>query len=126
MAMRPLALPVLLLSCCKTPAGSTAITWMTDPEAAERNAVTTQKPLLVFVGAEWDTASKELEHRTFADDDVRKLLRAFGTRERAGACCPCRRYGRSRAIVHWSPLATSVVVTLACSPTLVFASYPRG
>lgn len=71
---------VVLLACGKTGQVKTdgpppkPIAWLTDENAAAQLAATTHKRGLVFVGAEWDTAAKELEHETFVDPEVRRLV----------------------------------------------------
>lgn len=55
--------------------GKTArITWLREPDLAEQQALRQHKHVLVFVGADWDTATKELEEATFADVDVRAAV----------------------------------------------------
>jgi len=52
------------------------IEWLTSYDAAMREARRDEKLGLAFVGAEWDTGSKKLEHETFADPDVRAIVHA--------------------------------------------------
>lgn len=47
------------------------ITWITDEAVALAQAKATGKPILVDFGAAWCSACMELEHRTYADYDVR-------------------------------------------------------
>ena len=53
------------------------LTWETDHVAALARSAREDRPLFVFVGAEWDTGAKELERVTFADARVRNELRRF-------------------------------------------------
>lgn len=50
------------------------IAWQLEPESALSFAKAARRPLLVFVSAAWDASSKEME-RTFADREVRSLVR---------------------------------------------------
>jgi thiol:disulfide interchange protein len=51
--------------------------WETDHVAALARSEREGRLLFVYVGAQWDTAAKELEHVTFSDARVRKQLRTF-------------------------------------------------
>jgi thiol:disulfide interchange protein len=53
------------------------LTWETDDVVALARSAQEDRPLFVYVGADWDTAAKELEYVTFADARVRKELRRF-------------------------------------------------
>lgn len=53
------------------------LVWETDDVAALARSASEDRPLFVYVGADWDTAAKELEHVTFADVRVRRELRSF-------------------------------------------------
>ena len=53
------------------------LTWETDDVAALARSAREDRPLFVYVGADWDAAAKELEHVTFADARVRNELRRF-------------------------------------------------
>lgn len=53
------------------------LTWETDDVAALARSAREHRLLFVYVSAEWDTAAKELEHKTFADALVRHELRRF-------------------------------------------------
>jgi hypothetical protein len=77
--MRRLVLALLLFSwgCGREPVASKPIAWMTDLDAARAKAASTQRPVLVFVHADWDSASKELEYRTFTDPDVQRLAESY-------------------------------------------------
>jgi len=48
--------------------------WETDLDAGLARARREHKPVVVYFGATWDTAAKELEHVTFVDPEVRLLL----------------------------------------------------
>lgn len=50
------------------------LVWYDDLDAATARATAENKPLLVYFGASWDCAAKELETSTFRDGDVRWLL----------------------------------------------------
>lgn len=50
------------------------IAWQLEPESALSLAKAQKRPLLVFVGAEWDASTKEMQ-QTFADREVRSLVR---------------------------------------------------
>ena len=75
--MRRAFLAVLLMSCGKAPSESPPMAWRTNVAEAEAEAARTGKPALVLVRADWDTATKELEHRSFADPEVRKLAQSY-------------------------------------------------
>lgn len=64
--------------CGKTHTVET-LTWETDPAYALVRAARENKPLFVYVGADWDAAAKQLEHVTLQDARVRKQLRGFVT-----------------------------------------------
>jgi thiol:disulfide interchange protein len=49
--------------------------WLHDLDTARAAAKRTDKPVMVYFGAAWDTAAKELEHDTFVDGDVYRTLR---------------------------------------------------
>ncbi len=73
--LAPTALIAALGSCGKSPAGEPQpIVWhtMAEGEALAKNE---HKLALIFFGAEWSTADKELEHQTFPDREVREELR---------------------------------------------------
>ncbi len=50
------------------------LTWEVDVEAGLARAKRENKPAVVYFGASWDTAAKELDYVTFLDPDVRFLL----------------------------------------------------
>ncbi|MBL9028725.1 MAG: thioredoxin family protein [Myxococcales bacterium] len=54
-----------------------AITWAPDPAEAEREALRLQRPLLVFVGASWSTASLEMERTVLTSAAVRRAARPY-------------------------------------------------
>jgi thiol:disulfide interchange protein len=62
------------LGCGKS-AVDLGIVWQVDDHAAVALARAADKPLVVFVGAEWDSGSKRLENESFGDVEVRALLR---------------------------------------------------
>lgn len=66
-----------LAGCGKSHVVLEPLVWETDHVAALARSASEDRPLFVFVGAEWDTAAKQLEHVTFADARVRKELRGF-------------------------------------------------
>jgi thiol:disulfide interchange protein len=53
--------------------------WETDDVAALARSAREDRPLFVYVGADWDASAKQLEHVTFADARVRRELRRFVT-----------------------------------------------
>lgn len=67
-----------LFACGKSYVAQT-LTWETDDVAALARSAREDRPLFVFVGAEWDASAKELERLTFADARVRKELQRFVT-----------------------------------------------
>lgn len=50
------------------------VTWYRDADQATRTAGALHKPIVLFFGAEWDCASKEMTVETFRDPEVRWLL----------------------------------------------------
>jgi len=75
------AVPVLLAlflgasaSGCKKEAVPVHLEWHTNMDRALVVSMETKKPLIVFFGASWDTAWKELEHVTLAHPEVRATL----------------------------------------------------
>lgn len=69
-----LAVGASVLACGKSEI-SRKLTWYTELAPALAKARAENKPLFVYAGAEWDAASKELDHVTFPDGDVNTLLR---------------------------------------------------
>lgn len=53
-----------------------SIEWIIDPDVAKTTSTAARKLILVFVGAEWDAATKEFELRTFSDREVRAVIHA--------------------------------------------------
>ena len=75
------AVPFLLAVClgvgasgCKKEAVPVHVEWHVDVDAALVLSMETKKPFIVFFGASWDTAWKELEQVTLADPEVRATL----------------------------------------------------
>jgi hypothetical protein len=70
--------PIALAGCGKTgdPPAPTpeSIAWYTRIDPACRAAKAEDKPLLFLYAARWDMVTKELEHETWPDPDVRRLL----------------------------------------------------
>lgn len=50
------------------------VEWHIDVDAALVKSMNEKKPFIVFFGATWDTAWKELEHVTLAHPEVRATL----------------------------------------------------
>lgn len=71
------ALPVslLLVDCGKAKVDPGPITWFHRMAPACAAAKREDKPVLVFFAASWDLVTKELEHSTFPDPDVRHVIR---------------------------------------------------
>ncbi len=63
-----------VLGCGKAPVDM-AVTWYADVDVAMASGKAENKPVVVYFGATWDKAAKELEHVTFVDSEVRWLLR---------------------------------------------------
>ena len=59
--------------CGKSPV-DTPVRWHVDVKTAEASAKAQHKPLLVYFGAAWDMAAKQMEQKTFADPEVRFLM----------------------------------------------------
>jgi thiol:disulfide interchange protein len=66
-----------LSGCGKSLVAQEPTLWETDHVAALARSAREQRLLFVYVGAEWDTAAKELDHETFSDARVRAALRSF-------------------------------------------------
>lgn len=70
-----LAAALTLPACGKTTVPTAPpVAWEHDVDAALSLARAQHKPVLVYFGASWDTAAKELEYRTFTDPLVRRAL----------------------------------------------------
>lgn len=74
-------LPILLAVClgatasgCKKEEVPVHLEWHTNVDRALVLSMETKKPFIVFFGATWDTAWKELEHVTLAHPEVRATL----------------------------------------------------
>jgi thiol:disulfide interchange protein len=75
MRVAPIALVVALLACGKArkdPAPPLVFYSLEEGEAAARRR---HELALVFFGADWSTADKELEYSTFPDPEVREAMR---------------------------------------------------
>lgn len=77
--MRPLSLVLALLAlmlaaCGKAPVES-SFYWYRDLDIATRESVAQNKPVVVFFGASWDKAWKDIEYVTLRDPEVRARLR---------------------------------------------------
>lgn len=68
------AIGATTVACGRKRAPPPPLVWLDDVDRASAEAKRTGRALLVFFGADWDTASKELEHHTFRDPDVGWLL----------------------------------------------------
>ncbi len=73
-AFAPLVVLALTTGCGKTNDEPPRIAWRHDFDTARAFAVAQDKPLLVFVRASWDCGSKEYDHATFTDREVRTRL----------------------------------------------------
>jgi thiol:disulfide interchange protein len=62
------------LGCHKTPV-DVPVAWEPEVDVGIARARREGKPIVIYFGATWDTAAKELEYVTFADPEVRFLLR---------------------------------------------------
>lgn len=63
-------------ACGKSPVDPPPqIAWHLEAESALSLASAQKRPLMVFVGAEWDASSKEMDHETFSNREVRSLVR---------------------------------------------------
>lgn len=71
----PIVLLVLACACGKT--GSPPIHWEDDIDRGFARAAAEDRPVVMFFGASWDSAAKELEHETFGDPRVRDELDPF-------------------------------------------------
>ena len=73
---RPLALVLIALGAakCEKIAVVPPVSFHTDVGGAFATARAQNKPVVVFVQADWDCGSKMLEQETFADPEVRLLL----------------------------------------------------
>ncbi len=64
---------ITAMGCRKTLA-VVPLRWESDVEVAFAKGKAENKPVVVYFGADWDNAAKELEHQTFVDPVVRTLL----------------------------------------------------
>lgn len=71
----PRATEIPLAASHQGTATDAPLQWMTDFTHALEKAKTGNTPLIVDFSAEWCAACKELEHKTFSDPNVKKLLR---------------------------------------------------
>lgn len=69
-AVTALSLPVLTYEELQPP----PIAWTDDVDEGLSRAQHEDKPVVVYVGAEWDCAAKELEHVTFVDPAIRAIM----------------------------------------------------
>lgn len=59
---------------CKKALIEVPLTWESDVDAGLAKARAQDKPVLVYFGASWDCAAKELENETWSDPWIRLLL----------------------------------------------------
>ncbi|MEA2753052.1 MAG: thioredoxin:protein disulfide reductase [Myxococcales bacterium] len=59
---------------CKKSFVDVPFTWESDVAAGLARAKAENKPVVVYFGATWDCAAKELEHQTWSDPQIRLLL----------------------------------------------------
>jgi thiol:disulfide interchange protein len=75
MRVAPIGLVVALLACGKSRADPPPPLVFYSLEEGEAAARRRHELALVFFGAEWSSADKELEHSTFPDPEVREAMR---------------------------------------------------
>jgi thiol:disulfide interchange protein len=75
MGRSSLAALALLCACGKTDVAPSTV-WY-DLGAGESLMKKTHKPAVIFVHAEWSSADKELEHKTFPAPEVRAAMKDF-------------------------------------------------
>lgn len=66
----------LFISFLNAPSGG-EIEWLASEEAGRAKALAEGKPVMIDFGASWCTACKELEHKTFPDENVRSEAARF-------------------------------------------------
>jgi hypothetical protein len=59
---------------CRKTLVDVPLTWESDFSKGLARAEAQNKPIVLYFGAEWDTAAKELEQQTWSDPEIRLLL----------------------------------------------------
>ena len=59
---------------CRKSLVDVPLTWESDLSKGFARAEAQNKPIVVYFGASWDTAAKELEQQTWSDPEIRLLL----------------------------------------------------
>jgi hypothetical protein len=59
---------------CRKTLVDVPLTWESDLSAGLARAEAQNKPIVLYFGASWDTAAKELEQQTWSDPEIRLLL----------------------------------------------------
>lgn len=67
------ALGAASMGCRKTLV-DVPFTWERDPAVGFARAEAENRPIVLYFGASWDVAAKELEHQTWSDPEIRLLL----------------------------------------------------